>query len=282
LRHLGGGPWASLEKVALQIEPTALFVDQFSRTLESLGHISIRRDEKTLRPAAWEISPTQLTGCASGEVAFNGYWPAGLFNEVVLALEADGVGTEAEGTEPPQYFASHLGSKAKAVADEYEISVIPDAWRELVMTLPPLSTLLDQLPRQRASADGDILWFDVDDASWKRVERYEAQGAYRIRKFATLDVVRSTGDLERGTYARCPVQLSKHLAALMLGRPLVAYDPDQRLFMVPIGAELPGLYGRALTAASCLPPALARGSGAVAYRDVPDGLARRIFDLLTR
>lgn len=145
-----------------------------------------------------------------------------------------------------------------------------------------MSTILEQLPRQSASASGDISWFDVVDASWKRVDSYEAQGAYRIRKFATLDVVRSAEDLERGTYARCPVQLSKHLAALMDGRPLAAYDPNQKLFMVPVGAELPGLYGRALTAASCLPAALVHGSGAVAYRDVPEELATRVFDLLTR
>jgi hypothetical protein len=68
----------------------------------------------------------------------------------------------------------------------------------------------------------------------------------------------------------------------MHGRPLVAYDPSQQLFMAPIGAELPGLYGRTLTAASCLPPAVARGAGAVAYRNVPEELAGRIFDLLTR
>jgi hypothetical protein len=282
LHHLGGGPWASLEKVALQIEPTGLFVDHFARTLESLGHISIRRDEETLRPAAWEISPTQLTGCATGQFAFNGYWPAGLYDQFADAIEADGADNTVEGKQPPQYFASHLGSKTLSVADDCEVAVIPDAWRALVDALPPMSAILSQLPRQSASADGDISWFDVADASWKRVDSYEAQGAYRIRRFATIDVVRSSEDLQRGTYARCPVQLSKHLAALMEGRHLVAYDPQQQVFMVPIGAELPGLYGRALTAASCLPPAVARSAGAIAYRNVPEELASRIFDLLTR
>lgn len=282
LQHLGGGPWASLEKVALQIEPTGLFVDQFARTLETLGHISIRRDEKTLRPAAWEISPTQLTGSATGQFMFNGYWPTGLYTEVVDVIAADGADTTVAGKEPPQYFANNLGGKAQSVADDYEIPVIPDAWRALAEALPPMSTVLEQLPRQSASSDGDISWFDVFDASWKRVDSYEAQGAYRIRKFATLDIVRSADDIKRGTYARCPVQLSKHLAALMDGRPLVAYDPNQRLFLVPIGAELPGIFGRALTAASCRPPEVAHGSGAIAYRNVPEELAHRVFDLLTR
>lgn len=282
LLHLGGGPWATLEKVALQVEPTGLFVDHFARTLEALGHISVRRDERTLRPDAWEISPTQLTGCATGRFAFNGYWPPGLYNEVVDAIEADGAGTTADGREPPQYFTTHFGSKTQSLTGEHELAVIPDAWRALAGALPPLSTILKQLPRQQASADGEISWFDVVDCSWKRVDSYEARGAYRIRKFATLDVVRSAEDVERGTFARCPVQLSKHLAALMDGRPLVAYDPNHELFMVPIGAELPGLYGRALTAASCLPPVVVRGAGSVAYANVPQELASRMFDLLTR
>ncbi|MCD9198336.1 hypothetical protein [Aeromicrobium wangtongii] len=282
LQHLGGGSWSSLEKVALQIEPTGLFVDHFSRTLETLGHISIRRDDRTLRPTAWEISPTQLTGCSNGEFAFNGHWPTGLYNEIVDAIHADGAGVKADGKEPPQSFASRLGSKTESIADECEIAVIPDAWRELVQTLLPMSEVLKQLPRQSASADGDISWFDVEHASWKLVDNYEAQGAYRIRKFATLDVVRSEEDLRQGTYARCPVQLSKHVAALMRGRPLVAYDPGRQLFMVPIGAELPGLYGRALTAASCLPPAVARSAGAVVYQNVPEDLASHVFGLLTR
>lgn len=281
LQHLGGGQWASLERVALQIEPTGLFVDQFSRTLESLGHISVRRDGKTLRPVAWEISPTQLTGCATGKFTFNGYWPIELYNAIADAIELDGHVTVFDGQEPPQYFATQLGGHAKSFTATHDIAVIPDAWQGLVRTLAPMSDILRTLPRQSASAEGQISRFDLTDASWKHVENYESQGAYRIRRFATIDVVRSSEDVENGTYARCTVQLGKHLAASMQGRPLAAYDPSTSLFLVPIGAELPGLYGRTLTAASCMPPVVATGAGAIAYRDVPEELAVRIFHLLT-
>ena len=58
--HTGGGRWTQFERIALQVEPTALFVDQFARSLESLGHIEIRRDSQPLEPLAWEVSPTAL------------------------------------------------------------------------------------------------------------------------------------------------------------------------------------------------------------------------------
>lgn len=279
LMHLGGGSWSALEKVALQIEPSGLFVDQFARTLEVLGHISIRRDATTLRPLAWEVSPTQFSGIDSG-LAFTGYWPAAIFNDVADALDEDGTIARSEGTEPAQYFTDSptLGSAAMPIVEGYEISVIPDAWRNLALALPPLSRVFAELPRQAASADGEITWFDVQDASWKRCDSYAAPGAYRVRKFSTLDVVRSEADVAEGTYARCTVQLSKHIAALIAGRPLVAYDPSTREFMVPIGAELPGVFGRALAAASCRVPQL--GRGAVIYSNVPADLAGHLFHLL--
>lgn len=282
LLHLGGGTWGSLERVALQVEASGLFVDQFARTLEALGHISIRRDATTLRPAAWEISPTQLTGCASGDFVFNGYWPPTLYNHFLDALEADALDARADGADPQQYFSPKPGDKALAFASEHEVPVLQDAWRHLVDALPPLSSVLEHLPRQRASADGEISWFDCDDVAWRQVSSFDAEGAFRIKKFATLDVVRSARDVAEGTFARCTVQLSKHLSALMLGRSLTAYDPDQEVFMVPVGAELPGLYGRALVAASGLPPVVVPGTGAVGYSGVPTELAHQIHDLLTR
>ena len=57
----------------------------------------------------------------------------------------------------------------------------------------------------------------------------EAPGAYRVRRFSTIDLVRTAEDVQRGTIARSTVHLSKHLAALMDGRPLLAYDASDEL-----------------------------------------------------
>ena len=110
----------------------------------------------------------------------------------------------------------------------------------------------------------------------------EAPGAYRVRRFATLDIVRTQQDVQRGTVARSTVQLSKHLAALIDGKPLLAYDATSQRLVVPLGADLPSLYGRAVVAASGLPPAAVPKEGLLVYEQVPDKLARHVYDLFTR
>ena len=81
LLHTGGGSWSQLERIAYQLEPTALFLDQFARTLEVLGHIDVRRSPGTLEPVAWEVAPTSLVGtadsfssAATGQPASSSTW----------------------------------------------------------------------------------------------------------------------------------------------------------------------------------------------------------------
>lgn len=57
LVHVGGGTISFLERLALQVEGSSLFVDEFLRALEVLGHLQVQRDED-LRPVAFEAPPT--------------------------------------------------------------------------------------------------------------------------------------------------------------------------------------------------------------------------------
>lgn len=79
--------------------------------------------------------------------------------------------------------------------------------------------------------------------------------------------------------ATSSVQLGKHAAALILGeRPLVAYNRDTEELSVPLGADLPGLYGRAAVLASGLLPMV---TGALlTYRQVTADLAGHLVHLL--
>jgi hypothetical protein len=110
----------------------------------------------------------------------------------------------------------------------------------------------------------------------------DAPGAYRVRRFSTIDIVRTADDVQRGTVARSTVQLGKHLAALIDGRPLIAYDRATGSLLVPLGADLPALYGRTVVAASGLPPVALRVAGLLKYESVPDELAHHLCDLMSR
>jgi hypothetical protein len=154
-------------------------------------------------------------------------------------------------------------------------------WRAVATVLPPLSEVVRGLPRTLDSVTGEISWYQPADNSWAKVSDLGAIGAFRIRRFSTLDVVRTQQDLVDGTLARCTVQLGKHAAALLRGQPLVAYDPTERRLVVPLGADLPGLYGRVAVAASGNPPIVVGQHRELHYEDVPSELARLIYDRLS-
>lgn len=285
LLHTGGGSWSQLERIAYQIEASALFLDQFARTLEVLGHLDVRRDQRTLEPVAWEVAPTALAGTEAGYL-FSGYWPGVLYESVGGFLEDlktplsvhevdDGVSS---------YFADAMPAQVKALAGHEhgrDVEVVDLAWRDLAEVLPPLSEVLEALPRESDSMTGEISWFHPKENTWVKSPSLDATGAYRVRRFKTLDVVRTSADVANGTVARSTVQLSKHLAALMAGGPLVAYDGKTRALDVPLGADLPGLYGRAAVAASGEAPRSVERERLVRYANVPAELAEHLYYLLS-
>lgn len=285
LLHTGGGPWSQIERVALQLESNGLFVDQFARTLEMLGHIDVRRDQRTMQPISWEVAPTALAGTGT-DYLFSGFWPNTLYSDVSTAAQDHGLDLAVSEFKdaPSQYFVAVAGLSG-AFRDEVadmDVAVVDVAWRDLVSALPPLSEVLDGLPRQSDSLVGDLTRFEVTDASWQPVREMDLPGAYRVRRFATTDLVRTPRDVEEGTVARSHVHLSKHLAGLMHGRPLMAYERATEALVVPLGAELPGLYGRTVVAASGLPPVVLRAEGLVRYELVPAELAQHVYDLFSR
>lgn len=286
LLHTGGGSWSQLERIAFQIEPTALFVDQFARTLEVLGHLDVRRSATTLDPLSWEVTPTALVGTEDGFL-FSGYWPSGLYARVGGEIEAAGLSLAVSQPDdgPASYFT--VGSRAELVRMENElrdadVPIVDLGWKDLISACVPLTEVLMALPRQSDSLLGDITWYRPRDNTWIPAATIDARGAYRLRRFSTLDIVRTDDDVRAGVVARCTVQLGKHLAALMDGAPLIAYDPRERVLSVPLGADLPGLYGRALVAASGEPPAAPAGQRLLQYANVPQELANQLFDLFSR
>jgi len=283
LMHTGGGGWSQFERIALQLQPTALFVDQFSRALEALGHIDVRRSA-TLQPQFWEVAPTAVVQTEDGYL-FSGYWPASLWQNVVAAIKEAGgeIARQDQEEGPASYFAvDHAGGLRQTMASVTDdVAVTGAAWEQLVASLPSLSQVVDALPRSDASVTGAIKWFNPRQNEWVDALDVAAVGGYRATRFSTLDFVRTQSDLEHKTIAHSTVQLSKHVAALLTDRPLIAYDPVVRELVVPLGADLPGLYGRAVVAASGMLPTADLTNRLLVYHDVPQLLAGRIHFLFS-
>ncbi len=84
-------------------------------------------------------------------------------------------------------------------------------------------------------------------------------------------MIRRPDDIAQGTARIGTVQLIKHLDALAAGRPLMAYDAERSCLQVPLGADLPGLYGRAAVLCSGRPPE--KVGRLVLYHHVPADVA---------
>lgn len=280
--HTGGGRWSMLERLAMHIEPTGLFVDQFARAMESLGLLEIRRDSLTLQPIEWEIAPTALAGTRNG-FYLAGHWPKDLTDAMTKNQIEAGVEflrqEQPDGPGSRSFRGDAATVTAVALAVDEGIDVVDRSWRDLAGSLPLLSDVVAALPRRGAGVAGKIRWFDLSHARWIDVTDLRAPGAYRISKWATLDVIRTQADVEADLMATSTVQLSKHGAALIVKeQPLLAYNKATEELTVPLGADLPGLYGRAAVLASGLLPVVTGSQ--LTYQHVPAELAGHLAHLL--
>ncbi|MBB1510287.1 hypothetical protein [Tessaracoccus sp. MC1756] len=272
--HCGAGTPAAFERLAAFLEPSALMVHHLTRTLSSLGHIELMRDAHTFELKGWEVGPSVLVPTSRGWF-LTGHWPSSLVKSQLAADPGLTIQRYVHPEAPTSRFFNRFPEQAVDGVQE-GISAI-----EFAAQLPVLSQVIDALPRVSAPARATGLSvFDPASAKWQDTENMALKGGYRMRSFATLDLLRSQDDLDRGTMAVSTVHLSKHATALLWGaEPLLAYDEERQVLTVPLGTNLPGLYERAAVLASGLAP-LATG-GSLSYLDVSPELAGHITYLLS-
>lgn len=282
LIHVGGGSLGALERVATQREGSSLFTDSFLRTLEGLGHIDVRRDE-ALQPVEWEANPAYLAETPSKGFALMGVWSTQSRHALGKALHASGGTLECEGDPEviSTWFARGTDSMTLTALVEdagIEAYVLPDSVDRMLAALPPLSAVEAALPEVAIPTYNKAAIFNLRDAAWRVTPGVGAPGAYRLEQsFRTRTIwVDDAGALSRlGRVGS--VQLVKHLAARAAGQPLVGWLPGTETLVVPLGADLPGLYGRAAMLCSGRPPQASRAARALGYPGVP----RRVADALT-
>ncbi len=284
LMHVGGGAFPVLESIARQIEGSSLFVDEFVRTLEALGHIEVRRDDHTLRPVEWEITQSTLAELMDGSYLLVGYWPRSLISSLSEMAQAHGGRIVVDPSQTGLSRRALTGLDRSEVeslsASLGEVSVAAEAARSILRITPNISAIEASLPQVSLPGAQRIQQFHLGSASWVSQPHAESPGAYRLESFGTMDIIRRPDDIALGTARVGTVQLTKHLEALTVGRPLLAYDTKSQCLQAPLGADLPGLYGRAAVLCSGRPPEKATSSRLLLYRNVPadvaNGLAARL------
>ena len=284
LVHVHGGSYRTLEFVADQVEGSTLFTDTFSRSLEVRGDLEVERGAD-LVATRWELSPAYLAELATGEFLLTGCWSRDDRDALRELVEKTG-GTLI--SERDQHGPARQLVIDVSIPDLEHIAtmigtagVVPDAAARLVDTLPSLDDLEAALPRIPLPPAKRVLRFDLGSASWQQVTSATAPGAYRLEQaFGRTDVFRTPEDVNAGTVALATVQLSKHLAARRSGRALLAYSPHQQVLAVPLGADLPGLYGRAAVLCGGRLPMPDGSRRVLLYHHVPQRVADGLNSLL--
>ncbi|GAA1750093.1 hypothetical protein GCM10009767_06240 [Kocuria aegyptia] len=150
----------------------------------------------------------------------------------------------------------------------------------IAANLPALSEVASKLKRLAVPEYRTAEAWDTNSASWHATNSIHLAGAYRLKNFDALYVIRSADDIEMGTVAIGNAQLVKHIANLWANDPLAGYHSRSGSVVVPLGADLPGLYGRALSLCSGRAPREIVEHRMLHYPSVPRDVANTVFTQL--
>jgi hypothetical protein len=284
LVHVGGGAASSFERVATQADGSSLFTDDLFRSLEVVGQIDVRRDERC-QPVQWEVPPAQLAGTSDGRFVLRGVWSGTSVTAFAEAVSHAGGALRplADSERLPSWVLSGLDEvDVLKLAGEWDVAVVPFAAEAMLAALPPLSSVETALATVAIPTFTKAEKFHVDQAGWVSTPGIAGPGAYRLtQSFRSVTLWVDHDGAQERTGRIGSVQLVKHLAAKASGQPLLAYLPGTSTLVVPLGSDLPGLYGRVAALSSGLPPLPSPRSRALAYPNVPAPVAEGLAALLT-
>lgn len=285
LSHVGHGSYGVFERIASQIEGSGLFADTFLRRQEVIGHIDVRRDEY-LQAVEWAVNAATLVPVPDGTWVLIGARSPRMVGQL-RELLAPG-GRVRDTTDAGilrlvvESTASHMADLREELAGVGVVLLDRSPALAIATGLPPLGQIEAALKRVPVPAFQALEVWDTASAAWIPATSLASTGAFRMRDFRSTYVVRSRSDLESGSVAIGSAQLVKHIANRWAKDPLVGYHTKSGSVVVPLGADLPGLYGRALSLCSGKAPRELPEGRMVQYPEVPREVADIVVDRLMK
>jgi hypothetical protein len=242
--------------------------------LAALGYVDVEYDSYAARQYRWAIAPPVIGYLKGGAAFVTGMRGQAVSKSIEYFVgELDGRVewiTEAGSRGPTSVFIRGLDLDglvlvAGAVTSETGSHVSVQDRPDLIIasTLLPLSSMMKTNELNRPA--GRIArWSMGGSAPWEPDQAASEEGLYQAGMYPVQYWL-----MKGGLWRRTNSRVGKHLAAWWNQRRLLSYEGTN--LYCPLGAQLPGLYERAVTLASGLPPK--KEGGRVVYRNVPAEVA---------
>lgn len=280
LSYARTGSWQAFEGMASQVSDEPWYAGDIAQTLSALGHVDLSLDLTTARPQAWAISPAVIATLPDDTRSVL----CGRRSRSLIAMLKRELGGDIAIEEMPGNVTVVTAEADEATCElltvaaeeaEFILTVSLEPARQIAASLPGLATVASALRRVPRPVGMDLEIWDPTTGKWRETDTTGEPGLYRTRRFPRrfgYRVAASHADELLVTDA----VLGKWLAASEHGVSLIAYEPESRTLSCALGAQLPGLYGRAAALCSGNPPT-PRKDGTVTYPRVPSDVASSLW-----
>jgi hypothetical protein len=273
LTYSTAGTWAAFRALAEQVSDEPWAAAEIARTLSSLGHIDLQLAPRGLRPERWAVAPTTLALLASGDAIVCGARSERLKTALSKACADVGIALSIE-PQPnaPDRWSMPAGSEvaldlASALGREgLHVEIAQDPGLGYAKALPNITQVAILLETTSTPLGVPAKRFDPATSDWVDHSGLISPGAYRYLSQPVAYGVVAPG-MRAGRVYSVDNRWAKWVAAALLGWELLGYDSESRTLTCPLGAQLPGMYERAVVLSSGWAPQ-PMTSGTVNYRDV--------------
>ena len=289
--YLRNGKYSDIQMILSQLIGDEEFnIESFIHGMQNLGLIDVSLDDNFV-PLEWSISPI----CAVLTSETRGFMSGFRSPEFLRILESKiqavgGVFKQLHNEDLPCSWIFELNDKKDLLRvfegiydpiSRREVQIVQDIAKTIARGVGTISRLFDVSPKIRIPSYARLKRWDHEQTKWVDTENPLAAGAIQYLGFGNKYSY-SDKDIEvDGEVTSGSVRSVKHKCAQVSKKPLVYYDADTKQFFTRLGAELPGLFGRSLVAASGLAPRKDLTKRVVVYSNVEPHLARLIYSQLS-
>jgi hypothetical protein len=289
LCYARSGSWASFGRIASQVDDAPWFALEAARTLSALAHLELEVDAQSGRPVRWSVAPPALATLPSSDkcTALLCGWRS---PELIQRLRED---VEALGGEMTVDLKRRIPSRvtvvlsfedlqqvASSVSDSLNrpLAVSDRPARLFARRSPALSSVSEGLARRQAPVGVRTQYFNFERNKWDEAPDAFAPGALRLHTWP-VTYAYAPEKAPPGRIAVADSRLVKWLVAADAGVDILGYDEQRRTLSCRLGAQLPGIYERAVTLCSGDAPT-ERVDGTVSYPAVPADVALEVWRAL--